>query len=306
MASPETEAESPPYPPDEDVAAIEGIAVELARTAGRLMTDALTEGFAVEYKTEGKNESEPTDPVSEIDRMVEDHIRSRVGREFPEHGIIGEEVDTHPTGEEAYLWVVDPVDGTSNFINGFPLFSASVGVLHRGRPVAGAIWCGATAALHPGVYHARLGTGLMLDGEPVDTDGRNTGVRRKLAAAPGGSPGRTDKWDNRVTGSAALECAYVAAGIFSSARFGGLRIWDLAAGTLLVEAGGGEAWVKQGSSWHRLDAFEAPANVKEDREPTLRDWSLPMVIGKPDAISGFIAPAKPGLWQRARQLFSHQ
>ena len=59
---------------------------------------------------------------------------------FPDHGIIGEEVSESADPDCEYVWVVDPIDGTSNFVNGFPLFASSIGVLHQGRPIIGAVW----------------------------------------------------------------------------------------------------------------------------------------------------------------------
>src|SRR5690606_39253146 len=125
-------------------------------------------------------------------------------------------------------------------------------------PVCGATWVSASGKLRAGVYHAHKGGVLHFEGESVAPASRADGVRRKLAAAPGGAPGRTSQWDNRVTGSAAIECAYVAAGIFTSARFNGLRIWDVASGLVLVEAAGGEAWVQESDGWHPLHQFRPP------------------------------------------------
>lgn len=291
-----------PLPPDDELAAVERVAVSLAKAAGEAITAAVGSGFQVEYKTTGSGEAAPTDPVSEIDRAVEATIREQVAHHFPGHAIVGEEIDEHPAADADYLWVVDPVDGTTNFINSFPLFAASIGVLYRGVPVCGATWVSASGKLHAGVYHARKGSSLHFDGEPVPPAIAADGVRRKLAAAPGGSAGRTSQWDNRVTGSAALECAFVAAGIFTSARFGGLRIWDVASGVVLVEAAGGEAWVQESDGWHPLHQFHPPATVKEDRAPTLRDWSRPLIIGTPDAAHTLVPGPKKGIWQRARQL----
>src|SRR5690606_38051229 len=147
-----------------------------------------------------------TDPVSEIDRTVETAIRERLAADFPDHAIIGEELDEDPPAGATYVWAVDPVDGTTNFVNGFPLYSASIGVLFEGVPVAGATWCSTSRELCPGVYHAHAGGELYFEGVPVPPLEPNATIRRPLAAAPGGSPGRTAHWDNRVTGSAAIEC----------------------------------------------------------------------------------------------------
>lgn len=283
------------------LSALEAEAIALAQLAGAEISAALLRGFAVEYKTEGSASHAPTDPVSEVDRAVEALIRERVGLSFPGHGIIGEEVDTPAGGDSPFLWVIDPVDGTTNFVNGFPLFASAIGVLYEGIPVAGATWCSTTHRLGAGVYHARKGGGLLLDGEPVEPNGRVTGVRRQLAAAPGGAPGRTAAWDHRVTGSAALECAFVAAGVFTSARFSGIHIWDVASGVALIEAAAGECWVKRGD-WARLDRFVAPAKRRDGQPGTLRDWSEPLILGRTDAVEKLRPATRHGLLDRARQM----
>ena len=302
MESPAGHAATLDLPDDQELTAIEDAVVMLARLAGTEIADALQRGVSVEYKTEAKGEAAPTDPVSQVDHDVEALIRDHVAREFGPHSIIGEEVDAHPEGGADFLWVVDPLDGTTNFVNGFPLFSSSIGVLYQGIPVVGATWCSTGGALRPGVYHARHGGQLFFDHEPVPPDDRNPGLRRRLAAAPGGSPGGTAQWDNRVTGSAALECAFVAAGIFTSAKFSGLSIWDVASGVVLVRASGREVWEQRSKGWEPLERFEPPASVKEDREPTLRDWRRPLIIGKSDAVQSLI-PEHRSFWQKARQLF---
>jgi myo-inositol-1(or 4)-monophosphatase len=289
-------------PDDRELAAIEEAAVLLARLAGAEITNALERGVAVEYKSEGKGAAAPTDPVSEVDREVEDLLRHRVGREFPGHAIIGEEIEEHVPGEEDFVWVVDPLDGTTNFVNGFPLFTSAIGVLYRGIPVVGATWCSTSGVLRPGVYHARAGSNLFFDGMAVPPEDRNPGLRRRLSAAPGGAPGRTAQWDNRVTGSAALECAMVAAGIFTSARFGGLHIWDVAGGIVLTQAAERQVWEQpERGEWRPFMRFDPPSQVRDGRAPTIRDWSRPLLLGTGEAIETLL-PKRQSVWQRAKQL----
>ncbi|MBM3140465.1 MAG: inositol monophosphatase [Chloroflexi bacterium] len=288
------------------LAEVESLALEIARAAGALAAGALERNLEITYKTEARGRRPPTDPVSETDHAIEQLVRERVGARYPEHAILGEEVDEHPQEDREWVWVIDPVDGTANFINGFPLFAVSIGVLHRGLPVAGAIWCGTTHALHPGVYHARRDGGLRFEGEALDPSRPTEGVRRRLAGAPGGAGAGRREWDNRVTGSAAIEIAFVAAGILTSATFWGLRIWDLAAGVVLAGEAGREAWVREGSRWERFERFAPPGrlppNVKEQRAPTLRDWRQPMIVGTPEATAILRSTVRgPSRWQRLRR-----
>jgi myo-inositol-1(or 4)-monophosphatase len=290
-------------PGEQELREIEQAALDLARTAGATIIESLGSTLTIEYKTAGIKGAEPTDPVSQIDRKVEELIRLRLGSEFPGHGIIGEEVEDHPAAGADYIWAIDPVDGTSNFINGFPLYSASIGVLHRGVPIAGATWVSTSRELRPGVMHARLGGPLSFEGEPMPRRTEDPAVRRPLAGAPGGSPGRTARWDNRVTGSAAIEAAFTAGGLLTFALLGGLHIWDVAAGTALLRAAELDIRVRRRGAWQAFDRFEAPARVKADRAPTLRDWSEPLAVGRPESVEHFLRERPPtGLLSSMRRL----
>ena len=291
-----------------DISAIEALAIEQAREAGELARAALQRQVTVEYKPDARGKDSTNDPVSEVDRAVEALVRQRVAERFPSHAVIGEEVDTHPDAAAEVVWVIDPIDGTANFINGFPLFAVSIGVLHHGLPIAAAIWCAATHLLGPGVYHAHAGAPLHLDGVEVPRE-RATVVRRALAAAPGGAPGGTREWEHRVTGSIAIEAALVAAGVFTSATFWSPRIWDIAAGALLVQAAGREVWVRSGRGWQPFERFtpserlprqhaRADAPAEPPRVPGLRDWRQAVLIGTAEATTLIRERRAPGVFTR--------
>lgn len=289
-------------PSVELLAEIEALAVDLAHRAGAQIIATLGSAIAVEYKREDtRGGTAPTNPVSEVDHAVEAMIREAVGARFPDHGIIGEEVEIHPDPSLEFLWVIDPVDGTTNFVNGYPLFASCIGVLQHGVPVAGAIWCATSHQVRAGVYHARRGGPLLFDGEPVPASRPSSGVRRRLVARPGGAPPRLAQWDTRVTGSTAIECAFVASGIFAAATFWGPFVWDVAAGVVLIEAAGLEVWTLQDREWRRFERFEMPASVREDRAPTLRDWRQPLAIGTSEAVAPTLRERRSRVWRvRAR------
>ena len=159
---------------------IERIAVELATLAGAEIKAALGSMIAVRYKGESPEKTLWRDPVSEIDQRVEGLIRVRVAERFPSHDVIGEEMVERLGRTHDYVWTVDPIDGTTNFVNGFPMFAASIGVLRRGRPVVGAVWCSTGHALRPGVYHACVGSKLRFEDNDV-TPKLNPAVRRRRA-----------------------------------------------------------------------------------------------------------------------------
>lgn len=280
-------------PEDRVLAQIERTAVEIARLAGAEIVTALGGMLAIKYKSDVAREEgdDPTyrDPVSEVDHRVEVLLRARIAERFPDHDIVGEEINDRP-GDRPYaefVWAVDPIDGTANFINGFPLFAASIGVLYRGRPVVGAVWCAASHALRAGVYHGRLGRPLQFDEVPTGRE-VNPLVQRRLAGDPGGGRNYGFLWDTRKTGSAAIECAFVAAGLLRVSRFERPNIWDVAGGLALVRAAGLDVRTIDNGEWRPLDAFSGP-------DGDIRRWRQPLIIGDAPAVAELSAalPPKP-------------
>ena len=264
-------------PPDAMLIEVEEAALALARLAGAEIQGALGRTLAIRYKKSAEGTAAFHDPVSDVDHAVETLIRVRLAERFPAHEIIGEEIQEEaPAREDDWLWAIDPIDGTTNFINGFPLFAASIGVLHRGRPLVGALWCSTSHALRAGVYHARAGGRLRFEGEPLTREA-NLAVRRHLAAEPWASAGGALPWEVRKTGSAAIECAFVAAGLLRVARFARPHIWDVAGGVALVRAAGGEVRTKTPRGWLPLERFEAEGSP-------LRRWRQPVILGEPEAV----------------------
>lgn len=232
---------------------LEQLAADFAHLAGVEITAARERTFLISYKALGADDERQlwTDPVTEVDRDVEKIIRDQLAARFPDHTVIGEEMET-ARQEGDFVWAIDPIDGTANFVNGFPLFAASIGLLYKGRPIVGAVWCSASHRLLPGVYHARLGGDLHFDGQSL-VRSEQPGIRRKLVGLPGSGP--TGPYDMRKSGSAAVECAYVAAGLLAAARFSGANLWDVAGGAALVEAAGGTVLERVEEEWIPLRAF---------------------------------------------------
>jgi len=289
-----------------DWEAAELLAVELATLAGAEITTALNRTLTVSYKGAPGTFR---DPVSEVDQKVEVLIRARLFERFPSHDILGEEMTDRPGRGNDVVWAIDPIDGTSNFVNGFPLFSGSVGVLYKGVPVVGALWCSTSHTLRPGVYHARLGSTLRFDAQPV-IRAPNPMVHRRLGGDPSAST-RGIPWDIRKTGSAAIECAFVAAGLLQVTRFEQPNIWDVAGGIVLAQAAGRKVMVREDKVWKPFGGFaqaapaagpadaaaaagEAPAGDAAGSEPSaieppahgvLRDWRRSLILGEEDAVA---------------------
>lgn len=278
--------------------ALATFAVDLARLAGEHIEQSLDRTIVVEYKDAPTLEHGPMDAVTDLDRAIEADLVERIRRAFPEHGVVGEEgTRAFPPGCE-YVWALDPIDGTQNFVNGLPIYSASIGLLHRGQPVAGAIWGSCSHRLHAGVYHAHLGGGLRFDGADVRTARPSTGKLRGLGAMPHDEDQRVHvgaheppsdhrmPWDRRHIGSGALEAAFLAAGIFESAFNSGPRSWDIAAGALLVQCAGLGIWHLRDGAWQPLEHFgETPEAIA--------DWRYPVLMASSAAYAYQTAASEP-------------
>jgi myo-inositol-1(or 4)-monophosphatase len=270
------------------LAEIEREAVGMATLAGAEIASALGGLMAVKYKGAEEQNQLWRDPVSEVDSRVEELIRQRLAERFPDHDVIGEEFMERPAVGSDFVWAVDPIDGTTNFVNGFPLCAATIGVLYRGRPIAGAIWCSTSHALRAGVYHAAEGGTLWFDNEKV-VPKANPAVRRRLAGVPHALAGAKLGWETRKTGSAAIECAFVAAGLLEAARFETPNLWDVAGGAALVLAGGGNIFAGGTRGWEPLDRFTVDGG---DDAPDLRSWKRPLIlgrVGRDELLTGFAA-----------------
>jgi myo-inositol-1(or 4)-monophosphatase len=259
---------------------LERIAVELARLAAAEIQTALGRELAIRYKGAEQREggAQYRDPASEADERIERLIRNRLAERFPGHGVVGEEMATLPGDPGAPIWVIDPIDGTANFVNGLPLFAASIGVLHEGLPVAGALWCSTSHTLRHGVYHARRGSCVCFDESPV-TMLNHADLRRHLAGEPDPTVGDHLHWEVRKTGSASIECAFVAAGLLRVARFAAPYLWDVAGGIALVQAAGLEVREHVDGSWRSLEPVDAAA---------VPSWRRPVIIGERDAVAALI------------------
>lgn len=262
-----------PRPTRDLLARMEAVAVELAAIGGREIMATLGSLMAVQYKGNDNAIALMRDPVSEVDSRVEAMIRSHLADHFPDHGIIGEEMAIQPGRDSDFVWAVDPIDGTSNFINGFPLFASSVGVLYRGVPVVGALWCSTSHLLTPGVYHSGGGVGLRFEGEQVSRM-PNPAVRKRLAGDPHGQSG-IGPWDGRKTGSAAIECAFVAAGLLQVARFATPNIWDVAGGIALARASGASVFQEEDGNWVPFASFGVQLTQ-------MAQWRHPLILGTPE------------------------
>jgi myo-inositol-1(or 4)-monophosphatase len=237
----------------------------------------------VEYKDPQPGEPCNSNPVSGVDIQVEALLRAALAAEFPDHMVIGEELPPHSPAS-GFAWIIDPIDGTNNFINGVPLFAASIGVLFEGRPIAGAIWCATTHELRPGIYHGIAGGALHFDGSELLR--RTNHPWRGLVAEPGMAPSYGALGHTRVFGCAALEMAFVAAGLLRVAYISRPALWDITAGLALLRVANCGARVWRTDGWQPFSSFESW------RDPAmLAKWCAPLLVGDSAALEAAVAGA---------------
>jgi myo-inositol-1(or 4)-monophosphatase len=221
------------------------------------------------------SEKKKNDFVTLADQESEEAIVARIRETHPDDGFLGEEGGRRGSGEEDRTWIIDPLDGTTNFIAGFPFWCVSVGARERGEIVAGVVW----DPLRQELYAAERGAGAFRNGERLQVT-RRPGLEGAFLST--GFPFRSkDRLDLylaifrdlfqharaiRRAGSAALDLANVAAGVFDAFFEFRLSIWDIAAGSLLVEEAGGRVTDFDGGLryWDRGNVIAgSPAVVEE-------------------------------------------
>jgi myo-inositol-1(or 4)-monophosphatase len=230
------------------------IAVRAARRAGEVIVRGMNRVQHLDVRAKGQN-----DFVTEIDLLAEREIIQTVRKHYPDHGILAEESGF--SGDAEYIWVIDPLDGTTNYMHGFPQFAVSIAVQRRGRVEHGVVY----DPLRQELFTASRGEGALLDGRRIRVSG-HLGLERALIGT--GFPYRSNlHWlDNymamfkavtqqtagiRRPGAAALDLAYVAAGRLDGFWEFGLAPWDTAAGTLLITEAGGMVGTLAGGEYHQ-------------------------------------------------------
>ena len=219
--------------------------------------------FCQHVKIEYKGEA---DLVTVADRASEKLIRERIGALWPGHDILGEEEGLVDTGSD-YRWYVDPLDGTTNFAHGFPVFCVSMALEHKGRRIAGVVY----DPTREEMFAAEQGSGAYLNQEPIRVSPPRSWQKGSWRPAfPATNAIRIPIFISiirsrlrthgvRRAGSAALDLCYVAAGRLDGFWEFNLNPWDTAAGVLLVEEAGGRVTDFQGGAF-QIDSRETLAS----------------------------------------------
>jgi myo-inositol-1(or 4)-monophosphatase len=219
-------------------------AVKAARRAGSIINRGARDLDRLTITTKG-----PKDFVSEVDRAAEAAIVETLLATYPDHAILAEEGTAKGANADAeYLWIIDPLDGTTNFLHGFPQYCVSIALQHKGQVTQGVVY----DPVHNDLFTATRGRGAFLNDHRMRVSRRQhlkdcligTGfpfrdgsdleayvaMMRAMMAASAGI---------RRPGAAALDLAYVAAGYYDGFWEVGLNAWDVAAGSLLITEAGG-------------------------------------------------------------------
>jgi myo-inositol-1(or 4)-monophosphatase len=222
--------------------ALLNVAVMAAHHGGDTIIRSLPKLDKIKVEQKGRN-----DFVSEVDRNAERAIIHTIQKHYPDHAILAEESGSQ--GDSDYTWVIDPLDGTTNFLHGFPIFCVSVGLMHKNRIEHGAVY----DPLRQELFTASRGQGAHLDGRRIRVS-KLKSLERALIGT--GFPFRDSNIPLspymkmlqtvlcntsgvRRAGAAALDLCYVAAGRLDAFWETGLSKWDMVAGALIIREAGG-------------------------------------------------------------------
>ncbi|UHA74856.1 inositol monophosphatase family protein [Paenibacillus sp. 481] len=239
------------------------VAVNCAAKSGEWIKSKLGQYKSLQLK------SSLHDLVTEVDKGAEQMIRRLIMTHFPHHAILGEEgvepgtdvsrLALEQAQSEEYLWIVDPLDGTTNFVHGFPFYSVSIALAHRGEVIVGVVY----DPMRDELFVAEKGKGAYVHGSPIQVaderelsgsliaSGFPTERERALPINLAGMAALAPQVRNiRTAGSAALHMAYIAAGRLTGFWELNLNAWDLAAGSLLIQEAGGRVTDTYGQPYH--------------------------------------------------------
>ncbi len=219
-------------------------AIQTARAAGHLLAERFGRALSISNKSE-------LDLVTEADLASERLIIERIKTFYPRHSILAEESGASaPAGQDAqseWRWIVDPLDGTTNYAHGYPCFCVSMGLAHKGRLELGVIY----DPVRDELFTAERGQGAALNGRRIQVSQTRTLNRALLCT---GFPYDVRE-RSECDGSAALDLAYVACGRFDGFWEEGLHPWDVAGAVLMIEEAGGRVSHYDGTAF---DIYSAP------------------------------------------------
>jgi myo-inositol-1(or 4)-monophosphatase len=299
------------------LAQIEAHAVEMARNAGAILLKHFGRSLSVEYKDKRQR-----DPVTNADKESQEYLKQAISQCFPGHSVLGEEDKEDDSPAPDFTWVLDPLDGTRNYMSGLPVFACSIGVMHRGAPIVGAVFVPWPRDGGGVVLHARRGGGAFIGQERLAVFQAEEPKGSAIVGVPGyfqrtyhfKKPMRGKVGEVRVTGSTAYELAMTARGTLQYAISSAPHLWDVAAGVVLVaEAGGlvmrgirpqGLRSLWAAVRWEPMESLVPAWQGGVTTMKELRGWTVPLVLGSPGIVRYLTANMRaiPPLEFRIRRL----
>ena len=239
------------------------VAINAALKAGGYIRKNIGRAKDVHYKGE-------INIVTDIDKKAENIIINTIKHAYPSHNFLAEE-GTYAKKDSKFTWVIDPLDGTTNFLHGFPVFCVSIALEHKGKPLVGVVYDPTRNEL----FYAEKGRGAFLNKKKVHVSGI-ANIKRALLATGFAYNVKSAKDDNisrfarfikasqavRRAGSAALDLCYIASGRFDGFWELGLHPWDAAAALLIVQEAGGKVTRFDGSKYSIYDKEILASNSK--------------------------------------------
>lgn len=273
---------------------IEAFAVELAKSTGRILLEHFQQPLEVNYK--GKNKGD--DPVTDADRTAEEYIQKQLSKQFPDHSIVGEEGAGTGSPPAKFTWVIDPLDGTTNFFNNLPSFACSIALLQEGTPIVAAVFIPWPGSETGRIFHASLNGGAWENGKPLSVAPGTRPVAGRVVVLPRftgykfsvGNSLKETPGERRSVGSIVYELALIANGTYQYGLFSTPKSWDVAAGVLLVKESGGLTFSRSNGKegWYEFSAFPSSPDEHTPGQKSLRDWNAPILAGNPAMVT-FVA-----------------
>ena len=265
----------------------------VAEEAGKFVMNYFDKDFEV-FSKDTKNNL-----VTEVDKGCQELIKNKISNRFPDHSIIGEEDgDSSISNISEFTWVVDPIDGTTNFANGLPNFSISIGLLKNSEPIAGSIWIPWPNENRCLIFSTAKDEGSWIDNRKIDINNPQFSLGEGAISSYSsfspifGNKSRKIKpmnirlrGDKRVIGSVAYEMAMLTKGVISFSLLGPAFIWDFGAGLLLIKEAGGVV-LELDNNYEPKSEFTSflNTNYQKDEETfeKLKNWTGKFIAGNPD------------------------
>ena len=277
-------------PTNSNFSQIEKIAIESVKMASKYVSSR----FGTNLSIKSKSGNPGQDLVSDVDKKSQEIIKNIVSENFPEHYFLGEEDENIYNPSTDWIWAVDPIDGTNNFVNNSLQYAISVGVLYRGIPVIGVVWVPWANSDSGLIIHSSKDNGCWIGNQKIIINQDNDKpIRGKLSGVPNrltetyfiNKKLRNNLGEERVIGSTAYELFLVAYGSMQFAISGFANVWDFAASIIIIQEAGGEIYyLNKEKNFKKFICW----NISHDKTKSienLRRWKGLILAGNPNIVN---------------------